>query len=292
MEVARTKTELGALLRLQRRATRRIGFVPTMGYLHEGHLSLVRRARSACDFVVLSIFVNPLQFGPHEDYERYPRDEERDLSLAQKEGVDVVFLPEVDDLYSRGRSSVVSVGDLGQVLEGEKRPGHFDGVCTVVAILFNLVRPDVAFFGQKDAQQVAMIRGMVADLCFPVEISVCPTVRRPDGLAVSSRNAYLSGRERAQARALYRALVAGREALLSGERIAATEKKMEEVLLKSEGVTPEYARAVDPETFDEPTQGRAVLLAIAARVGGTRLIDCFVITSERYPEGNGGGRCS
>src|SRR5688572_11951303 len=186
MNVVTSEVELRAELAAARAMHERVGFVPTMGALHEGHLSLVRAARSAADFVVLSVFVNPLQFGPGEDLAAYPRDEQRDMQLAQSEGVDLVFLPTVAEMYPPGRETLVHVGSLGTILEGADRPGHFDGVATVVAKLFNLVQPDVAVFGQKDAQQVAVIHQLARDLSFGIEIVVAPTVREPDGLALSS----------------------------------------------------------------------------------------------------------
>ena len=277
MNVARSRDELGASVGSARAESSRIGFVPTMGALHEGHLSLVRAARKAVDVVVLSIFVNPLQFGPSEDLASYPRDEARDLHLAEQAGVDVVFLPSVHEMYPEGRSTTVSVGRLGTILEGSDRPGHFDGVATVVAKLFNLVQPDVAFFGQKDVQQVAVIKKMVTDLSYAVEIGVEPTVRERDGLALSSRNAYLSPEERQKATAVYRALLKGAETLAE-EGFEAAEKNMWELLV-AEGLEPSYARVVDPDTFDVPGAGPEVLLVIAARLGNTRLIDnMFVAT--------------
>lgn len=277
MKTARSTVELRALLDVDRRAGRSIGFVPTMGALHEGHLSLVRAARATTDVVVLSIFVNPLQFGPSEDFATYPREEARDLTLAEEAGVDIVFLPPIEEMYPEGRSTVVSVGELGTLLEGADRPGHFDGVATVVAKLFNQVDPDRAFFGQKDAQQVAVIRTLVRDLAFDLELSIEPTIRETDGLALSSRNAYISPAERPRATALYRALLAGAETLRD-EDVDAAEKTMWELLM-AEGLQPSYAKAVDPDTFESPTAGGPVLLVIAARLGSIRLIDNLLIES-------------
>lgn len=276
MKVARSRTELAQVLQPGRGASR-IGFVPTMGALHEGHLSLVAAARDAADVVVLSIFVNPLQFGPNEDLASYPRDEERDLRLAEAAGADLVFLPSVAEMYPEGRSTTVSVGELGTVLEGTDRPGHFDGVATVVAKLFNLVQPDVAVFGQKDAQQVAVIKKMVKDLSYAIEILVAPTVRETDGLALSSRNAYLTAEERPSATALYRALRLGAQTV-ADEGFEAAEKSMWDLLV-AEGLEPSYARAVDPDTFGSPSLGSDVLLVIAARLGKTRLIDNMLVTT-------------
>ncbi|MDP9068484.1 MAG: pantoate--beta-alanine ligase [Actinomycetota bacterium] len=272
MKVARTETELRGALRGSRARGRSIGFVPTMGALHPGHLSLVAAARAETDVVVLSIFVNPLQFGPSEDLAAYPRPEGRDLQLAEQAGVDVAFLPPVSEMYRPGRSTTLSLAGPAVVLEGAARPGHFDGVATVVAKLFNQVQPDRAYFGQKDAQQVAVIKAMVRDLSIPVEVVVCPTVREPDGLALSSRNAYLVGSERTAATVLWRALQAGSRAVEEGAAWEVAEKTMEQVVAGEAGVSLEYARAVDPETF-EPASGRAALLVIAARVGRARLID-------------------
>jgi len=277
MNLARSRDELDALLGPVRAEGSRIGFVPTMGALHEGHLSLVHAARGSADVVVISIFVNPLQFGPSEDLASYPRDEARDLQLAEQAGADLVFIPSVSEMYPEGRSTTVSVGRLGTILEGADRPGHFDGVATVVAKLFNLVQPEVAFFGQKDAQQVAVIKKMVADLSYAVEIGVEPTVREPDGLALSSRNAYLSPDERPKTTAVYRALQAGAETLAE-EGFEAAEKNMWELLV-ADGLEPSYARVVNPVTFDAPAAGSEVLLVIAARIGNTRLIDNMLVST-------------
>jgi pantoate--beta-alanine ligase len=223
MRVIRTKAELRDAL-WPHREGRAIGLVPTMGYLHDGHLSLLRAARRRCDVVVMSLFVNPAQFGPSEDLDAYPRDEARDLALAEEAGVDFVYAPEVDEVYPEGFATSVEVrGDLTEVLDGDpdrRGPEHFSGVTTVVAKLFNAVGPDVAFFGQKDAQQAVVIRRMARDLDFPVEIEVLPTVREPDGLAMSSRNVYLNPEERQRAVALSRALRAAEEVAASGEGAA------------------------------------------------------------------------
>jgi pantoate--beta-alanine ligase len=276
MKVVRTAAELRT--ELHSRGGARVGFVPTMGALHAGHLSLVKAARSDCDMVVLSIFVNPLQFGPREDFSAYPRDEGRDLKLAEGEGVDIVFAPATDEMYPPGRSTVLTVGALGEVLEGADRPGHFDGVATVVATLFNIVRPDAAYFGQKDAQQVAVIKQLIRDLAFGIDLVVCQIVREPDGLAMSSRNAYLAPEQRTQATALHRALVLGAE-VIGSEGPEGAEKRMWELLL-GEGVQPSYTRAVDPDSFGPPQDGMDVLLVIAAKVGATRLIDNMLVSRE------------
>ena len=272
MKSVRTADQLRAEMA---RRSGKVGLVPTMGSLHEGHLSLVSAASASCDVVVASIFVNPLQFGPGEDFAAYPRDERRDLDLAAEAGVDVLFLPSVDEMYPPGRSTTVSVGPIGDVLEGADRPGHFDGVATVVTKLFNLVAPDVAFFGQKDAQQVAVIKQLARDLSFDIELAICPTVREPDGLALSSRNAYLSADERRRASALHRALLAG-AVTVAEKDFDATEKMMWELLV-AEGLEPSYAAAVDPETFGPPDPQGPVLLVGAARLGKTRLIDNLLV---------------
>ncbi len=273
MKTVRSVAELRAELAAS--AKEKVGFVATMGALHDGHLSLVRAACAACDVVVVSIFVNPLQFGPGDDLTAYPRDERGDATLAESEGADILFLPSVDEMYPPGRATTVSVGPIGEMLEGADRPGHFEGVATVVAKLFNLVSPAVAFFGQKDAQQVAVVRQLVSDLSFDIELVICPTVREPDGLALSSRNAYLSADERRRAAAIYRALSVGAESLRR-EDFDAAEKKMWELLV-AEGLEPSYAQAVDPVTFGSPSENGSVLLVIAARLGSTRLIDNLLV---------------
>jgi pantoate--beta-alanine ligase len=283
MRIVRTRADLRAALTAERTAARSIGFVPTMGAFHDGHLSLMQTSRPVDDVVVVSIFVNPLQFGPNEDFGAYPRDYDRDLSLARAEGVDLVFLPPVEEMYDEDRSTSVSVGRLAQVLEGEERPGHFDGVCTVVAKLFNLVRPDRAYFGQKDAQQVAVLKRMVRDLSFDVDVVVCPIVRASDGVALSSRNAYLSEDDRKAASVLYRALRDGEAVVASSGDVEAAEKTMWESMAAQMGVEPGYAAGVDPDTFGPPVPGHPVLLAVSARVGPARLIDNLLVDN---PEAN------
>jgi pantoate--beta-alanine ligase len=237
-----------------------IGLVPTMGALHAGHESLIRAAREENDVVVVSLFVNPAQFNDPRDLEAYPRDERRDGQIAERHGADILFAPAQDEVYRAGASTKVIVEGLGEVFEGAHRgPGHFAGVCTVVAKLFNMVQPDRAYFGQKDAQQVAVLKRMVADLDFPLEIRVQPTVRDPDGLALSSRNARLSAEERQRALALNAALQAAAQGGLEAG----------EAVLAENGIQPEYFAAVDPETFDPPGS----LFVIAATIGTTRLID-------------------
>lgn len=259
-----------------------VGLVPTMGYLHDGHLSLVRRARSECDHVVVSIFVNPAQFGPHEDYQRYPRDEARDLALLEGEAVDLVFMPSAEEMYPPGFCTWVEVrGPLAEVLEGASRPGHFRGVATVVLKLFNLVQPHRAYFGEKDAQQLRVVRRMVADLDVPVEIVACPTVREPDGLAMSSRNVYLSKEQRGQALALPRCLELARRLIVDeGVRdAAAVRARLTEFLRCSPGVELDYVSLSHPETLEEVERIEGpVLVLLAARVGPARLIDNALIS--------------
>jgi pantoate--beta-alanine ligase len=254
------------------RSAGQVGFVPTMGALHDGHLDLIRAARRSCASVVVSIFVNPLQFGPSEDFERYPRDHERDFSILEAEGVDIVFFPSLEEMYPEARSTTISVGELGRIVEGASRPGHFDGVATVVAKLFHIVKPDVAFFGQKDAQQIAVVKRMVADLSVPVRIEVGPTVRESDGLALSSRNKYLSSEERDRSASLFKALQRGREVFLATHEADAAERAMIDLLEATPGIKVDYARVVDPDTFRAPSD-KAALLVVAADIGSTRLID-------------------
>ncbi|HEX6751619.1 MAG TPA: pantoate--beta-alanine ligase [Longimicrobium sp.] len=275
-----TKAEVRDWVAQQRAAGRRIGLVPTMGFLHEGHLSLVDRAREQAEVVAMSIFVNPLQFGPTEDLDRYPRDLERDLALAASRGVELVFAPSAREMYPEGepRVSVVPDEEIGGRLDGGTRPGHFRGVLTVVAKLFGIFTPDVAVFGQKDLQQAVLIRRMAADLDMPVRVEVAPIVREPDGLAMSSRNVYLSADERAAALALSRSLQDVRALYAGGERDA---KVIRDALWRGisvQGVEPEYAEVVDPGTLG-PVERAAdcVFCAVAARVGRTRLIDNCVL---------------
>lgn len=263
-----------------RSAGRTVGFVPTMGAFHDGHVSLMRRARSERDPVVVSIFVNPLQFRPGEDLSRYPRDEERDLSIAGELGVDVVFAPTAEEMYPGGHPEVtVDPGPLGERLEGARRPGHFRGVATVVAKLFEMVGPSTAYFGEKDAQQLAVIRRMVRDLSLPIDVVGCPTVRDPDGLAKSSRNAYLSPEQREAAGCLFLALSVAAEMARGGERDAAT---LVAAMAREIGATPEaridYAAVVDEETFEEVgTIAGPARALVAARIGETRLIDNLLL---------------
>jgi pantoate--beta-alanine ligase len=275
MNVIDTVAELRAALREPRRAGRVIGLVPTMGAFHEGHLSLMRRARRDCDVVVVSLFVNPAQFNDPADLEKYPRDRERDEALAAEIGVDHLFAPSIDEVYPPGFATTVSVDGLTETLEGAHRGrGHFDGVTTVVTKLFNMVGPDVAFFGQKDAQQALVIRRLVRDLDIPVRIEVCPTVREPDGLALSSRNAHLSPEERARAAVLHRALDTVRDAVVAGERDAGALRAQAVAQLSSAQIEPDYVEFVSSDTLEPvATIDRDVLVVLAAHVGDTRLID-------------------
>lgn len=271
--------ELRSWSRAQRAAGLRIGLVPTMGYLHEGHLALVDEARRRADVVALSIFVNPLQFGPGEDLARYPRDLPRDRSVAAARGVNMIFVPAVEAMYPRGSEVRVSPGSVADRWEGAARPGHFTGVLTVVAKLFHLVQPDVACFGQKDVQQLTLVRQMVRDLDWPLDIVTVPTVREPDGLALSSRNAYLAPDDRKRALVLSRALGAAREAWRAGvHRAPDLETLMRQQLATEPSVSVEYIAVVEPEALVpiQMVDARSVI-AIAARVGGTRLIDNIVL---------------
>ncbi|MDQ6915851.1 MAG: pantoate--beta-alanine ligase [Actinomycetota bacterium] len=286
MRTVRTVADLRAALAPHRRAGRTIGLVPTMGAFHEGHLSLMRAARERCELVVVSLFVNPTQFGDQADLAGYPRDEDRDAALAAAEGVDLLFAPAPDEVYPDGFATTVHVAGLTETLEGAHRPGHFDGVATVVAKLLNMVQPDVAFFGRKDAQQALVIRRLVRDLDLPVEIDVRPTVREPDGLAMSSRNAHLLPGEREQALALSRALHAVEAAATDGlaprEALAAGRAE-----LAAAGVEPDYLEVASAETL-RPVDDfflQDVLVAVAARIGPARLIDNVLVPAgDRRPQ--------
>jgi pantoate--beta-alanine ligase len=278
MRICETIEDMRAECRAARRGGKRLGFVPTMGALHEGHLSLVRAARASCDVVAASIFVNPTQFGPNEDLTTYPRSFERDRELLQKEGVELLFAPSVEEMYPAGAVTWVTVEGLSGKLDGYSRPGHFRGVTTVVAKLFQIVEPDAAFFGQKDAAQVAIIRRMVRDLGFPVEIVACPIVREPDGLAMSSRNAYLDAQQRKQALVLHRSLLRVKRSWEGGERDAAKLVAAGRDEVAGESVRLDYFEIVNPDSLDpvESVAGGA-LVAVAAFVGTTRLIDNILL---------------
>jgi len=285
MRTIRTVAELRAALAQPRRAGRSIGLVPTMGALHDGHLSLIRRARAENEVVVVSLFVNPTQFGPNEDLAAYPRDETRDAAAAAEAGADLLFAPPVDEVYPDGFSTTVHVAGVSEPLEGAQRgSSHFDGVATVVTKLFNMAQPDVAYFGRKDAQQLAVIRRFVRDLDIPVRIEGCDTVREPDGLAMSSRNAYLTDDERPRALGLSRALEAARAAVAAGATDPAAVEAAARAQLAAVGVEPEYVAVVDPETFlPVDAVDRELLVAIAARVGRARLIDNATIAANGAP---------
>jgi pantoate--beta-alanine ligase len=284
MRICNTIEDMRSACRAARRDDRRLGFVPTMGALHEGHLSLVRAAKASCDAVAASIFVNPLQFGPTEDLAKYPRSFERDRELLEKEGVELLFAPSVEEMYPAGAVTWVMVEELSGKLDGHSRPGHFRGVTTVVAKLFHIVEPDAAFFGQKDAAQVAIIRRMVRDLNFPVEIVACPIMREADGLAMSSRNAYLDPQQRKQALVLYRSLLRAKKLWDAGERnatrlVAAAQKEF----AAEDSVRLDYFEIVDPDNLD-PVEDVAdgALIAVAAFVGTTRLIDNIVLSTRSH----------
>jgi len=281
MQVARTIAEARVAVAAARRAGKAVGLVPTMGALHEGHLSLVRRAREECDFVVLTIFVNPTQFAPGEDYAQYPRAEERDRALAEAEGVDLVFAPSTEEMYPPGALTTVHVDGLTEVMCGPFRPGHFDGVTTVMAKLLNITTPDRAYFGQKDFQQLQILRRMTRDLDLPVAIVGCPTVREPDGLALSSRNAYLSEEDRQAAPALHRALLAGARVAARGGTADEVEEGVRAALASEPRFQLQYVEARRPDTLRRDSlPGPPLVIAVAAHLGATRLIDNVVVEKE------------
>jgi len=284
MEVVKTIESVRSLVKAARRRDKKIGFVPTMGALHIGHISLIKAAVQKCEFVVVSIFVNPTQFGPGEDFEKYPRPLEADLEICRKTGVDVVFAPEQEEMYGSENLTWVSVEKLTEPLCGQFRPGHFRGVATICAKLFNVVGPDIAFFGQKDAQQAIVIKRMAADLNIPLEIVVCPTVRQADGLAVSSRNKYLTEQEKKDATYIYKSLQKCREMIEAGvlesEPIIA---RMRKILSRAPSIKIEYISIVDAETLQTIKEiERQALAAVAVRIGSARLIDnIFVATGKQ-----------
>jgi pantoate--beta-alanine ligase len=284
LKICTTIEEMRSGCRSTRRDGKRLGFVPTMGALHEGHLSLVRAAKASCHTVAASIFVNPTQFGPNEDLATYPRSFDRDRELLEKEAVDLLFAPTVEEMYPTGAVTWVTVEELSSKLDGASRPSHFRGVTTVVSKLFNIVEPDAAFFGQKDAAQVAIVRRMVRDLCLPVEIVACPIVRESDGLAMSSRNSYLDSKQRKQALILYRSLMLVKKMVDAGERnIAKLIAAAREEFGREPSVRLDYFEIIDPDSLDavEDVQ-QGGLVAVAAYVGKTRLIDNLALPGN-YP---------
>jgi len=285
MEIISRRQRMSSVARkLRREQDRTIGLVPTMGALHEGHLSLVREARRMCDKVVVSVFVNPTQFGPSEDFEHYPRDLTKDTALLTDYNVDYIFAPSPEEIYPKDFSTYVNVGGLSKLLEGESRPGHFRGVVTIVAILLNTIRPDFAFFGQKDAQQAVIIKRMVRDLAFDSEIIVLPTVREDSGLAISSRNLYLDAEEQQSAAVIHRALKQAKEVFKKGERHAG---KLVDVVRSTVETEPrvrlDYVSVVDAETLEklDKLDERPILIAVAAYVGKTRLIDNTILNKAK-----------
>jgi pantoate--beta-alanine ligase len=282
MLILTSAAEVTVVSKEARQAGKRVGFVPTMGALHQGHLSLVRTARSQTDVVIASVFVNPLQFGPTEDFNKYPRDAEKDSAMLAAEKTDYLFLPAVEEMYPPGATTWVNVEGLSEKLDGRSRPGHFRGVTTVVAKLFNIVQPDFAFFGQKDAAQVAIVNKMVRDLNFDVRIVVCPIIREADGLAMSSRNAYLNPEQRKQALVLYRALMRVQTLADRGESNSARLRVAgEQVMAEESAVKPDYFEIVNRETLEPVSDiSSSALVAVAAYVGSTRLIDNIVVTGK------------
>ena len=287
MHTLTSAAEVTAVSKEARRAGKRIGFVPTMGALHEGHLSLVRTARAQSDVVIASVFINPTQFGPNEDFSRYPRNPERDSAMLAAEKTDYLFMPATEEMYPPGAPSWVTVEGLSEKLDGRSRPGHFRGVTTVVAKLFNIVQPDFTFFGQKDAAQVAIVSKMVRDLNFDIRIVVCPIVRESDGLAMSSRNAYLTPEQRKQATVLYRALMRVQSLVDRGEPSAARLLVAgTQVVAEEPAVKVDYFEIVDSATLDPVADvSRGALIAVAAYVGNTRLIDNIVVSGPGKAEG-------
>ena len=288
MEIINRRQRMSSVARkVRREQDQTIGLVPTMGALHEGHLSLVREARRMCDIVVVSVFVNPTQFGPSEDFSNYPRDLTKDTALLTDYNVDFIFAPTVEEIYPKNFSTYVTVEGLSEQLEGVARPGHFRGVATVVAILFNLIRPDFAFFGQKDAQQAVIVRRMVRDLAFDAEIVVMPTVREESGLALSSRNAYLNDEERHAASVIYRALKRAKEAHKGGERSGSRIAGIVRATIETEPrARIDYVSVADADTLErlEKMDDRAILVSIAVTIGDTRLIDNTILNRAKQKE--------
>jgi pantoate--beta-alanine ligase len=289
MEIINRRQRMSSVARkIRREQDRTIGLVPTMGALHEGHLSLVREARRMCDVVVVSVFVNPAQFGPGEDFEHYPRDLTKDTALLTDYNVDYIFAPPVEEIYPKGFSTYVNVEGLSGQLEGTTRPGHFRGVATVVTILLNVVRPDFAYFGQKDAQQAVIIKRLVRDLSFDTEIIVLPTVREDSGLAISSRNLYLSSEEQQAAPVIHRALARAKEIYKDGERNASRLNEIIRTTIEKEPrVRIDYVSVTDAETLEklEKLDERPILISVAAYLGKTRLIDNVVLNNVKKKDG-------
>lgn len=285
MEIINRRQRMSSVARkIRREQDRTIGLVPTMGALHEGHLSLVREARRMCDIVVVSVFVNPAQFGPGEDFERYPRNLTQDTALLTDYNVDYIFAPPVEEIYPKGFTTYVNVSGLSKLLEGESRPGHFRGVATVVTILFNIVKPDFAFFGQKDAQQAVIIRRLVKDLALDTEVIVLPTVREDSGLAMSSRNSYLSPEEQEAATVIHRALLKAKEFYKAGEKHAAKLMDLVRTTIEAEPrVRVDYVSINDAETLEslDKLDDRTVMIAVAAYIGKIRLIDNTMLNSAK-----------
>jgi len=287
MQIVRSIPKMQSLCRRLAANGKRIGLVPTLRFLHDGHLSLIKIAKKHSDIVITTIFVNPTQFAPNEDYERYPRDFERDTEIAENNGTDILFYPSVSEMYPKEYNTAMLVSGITKKFEGEKRPGHFNGVATIVAKLFNCVKPHLAVFGQKDYQQTLVIKQLVRDMLFGVDIVVAPTVREPNGLAMSSRNVYLGGIEREQAGLIYNALEAAIEAIENGEnRRKILNAHIHNILRSSSDIRIDYALAADADTLDEPDfflPGQHVVLLVAVYLGKTRLIDNGLITIPEDP---------
>lgn len=283
MEVTKTIESVRSLVKAARREAKKIGLVPTMGALHIGHISLIETAVKECDFVVVSIFVNPTQFGPTEDFEKYPRPLEADLEICKKAGIDIVFAPATEQMYPRENFTSVNVEKLTEQLCGRSRPGHFRGVATICAKLFNIVQPDIAYFGQKDSQQAIVIKKMVADLNMPLRIAICPTVREPDGLAVSSRNQYLTKEQKKEATYIYKSLQKAQEMIDAGITDCETIiRQMYSILNQAPSIKIEYVSVVDAETVQNIDQiAGKVLVAVAARIGLARLIDNILVDASK-----------
>lgn len=279
MIIIREIKRIGKIIRREKGQGKLVGFVPTMGALHSGHISLVKKAEKECDFVVVSIFVNPTQFGPEEDYRKYPRTFEKDKELLEKEGVDLLFYPSVNTMYPKGFSTYVEEIYLSKVLCGKSRPGHFKGVCTVLAKLFNVVQADVAYFGQKDYQQAQIIKRLVTDLNFPIKIKVLPIIRENDGLAMSSRNVYLKQDERGQALILHKALTLAKKSIRDGEKRAQRIiQQMKRLIISQPDAKIDYVKIIDAKSLrDAKTINNKIVIALAVFIGKTRLIDNLIV---------------